>query len=212
MPKKIVVVGGGGHATVLIDLLQSLRAYRVIGYIDTKNNGKIFGVPYLGDDSALLGLLKKHKKLAGALGIGKVTAHDKRVAILKVMSEAGLELPPIISPKAHVSRHAELAEGVVVMAGAVVQAKARIGLGSIVNTGASVDHDCVLGVDVHVCPGAALSAASAVGDHSLIGAGSCIVQGVKVGSRCLVGAGAAVTKDCLAPGIYLGVPARKVKE
>jgi len=209
---KIVVVGGGGHAAVLIDLLKGLRGFTVIGYTDNADRGKIFGVPYVGSDSALAALKKKHRKLAGALGIGKVAAHDKRIGIFANMRDAGLTLPAIVSPRAYVSKHAELAEGVVVMAGAVVQPRAKIGFGSIINTGAMVDHDCIIGIDVHVAPGAALSGAACVGDHCLIGVGSALVHAVKVGARCVVGAGAAVAEDCLEQGKYLGVPARKVAE
>lgn len=209
---KIILVGGGGHAAVVIDVLKSLRGYSLIGYTDAEDRGKIFGVPYLGSDSALSSLKRKHKKLAGVLGIGKVTAHDRRIKNFSSMREAGLLLPAIVSPHAYVSSRAELAEGVVVMAGAIVQPRAKIGFGSIVNTGAVVDHDCMIGEDVHIAPGAVLSGAASVGSHSMIGAGAALVHAVKVGPRCLVGAGAAVTEDCLPEGKYLGVPARRVAE
>lgn len=209
---KIVVVGGGGHSAVLIDLLKGLRRYSVIGYTDNEDRGKLLGVPYLGSDSALPALKKRHKKLAGVLGIGKVAVHDRRMKIFSGMQTAGLSLPAIVSPHAYVSKHAELAEGVVVMAGAVVQPRVRVGFGSIINTGAMVDHDCQIGIDVHIAPGAALSGAACVGDHSMIGVGSSLVHAVRVGTRCMVGAGAAVVEHCLDEGKYLGVPAKKVAE
>jgi acetyltransferase-like isoleucine patch superfamily enzyme len=34
---------------------------------------------------------------------------------------------------------------------------------------------------------------------------------VKVGDGCVIGAGAIVTKDCDPYGVYVGVPAKKIK-
>lgn len=51
-----------------------------------------------------------------------------------------------------------------------------------------------------------------VGDGSWIGAGAIILPGVTIGSGCVIGAGAVVTKDCEPNGLYVGVPARRIKD
>ncbi|MGZ3653832.1 MAG: acetyltransferase, partial [Bdellovibrionota bacterium] len=84
------------------------------------------------------------------------------------------------------------------------------GRAAILNTNSSLDHDCTLGEDVHIAPAAALSGNASVGDGCMVGIGSCVKQGVRIFSGCTIGAGAAVVRDCLEPGVYVGVPAKKV--
>ena len=50
-----------------------------------------------------------------------------------------------------------------------------------------------------------------VGDRCWVGAGAFVGPGVTVVDDCIIGAGAVVTKSCLVPGIYVGVPARLVR-
>lgn len=45
-------------------------------------------------------------------------------------------------------------------------------------------------------------------DRVYIGAGAIIMPGLKIVSDVIIGAGAVVTKSCLNPGTYIGIPAR----
>jgi maltose O-acetyltransferase len=47
---------------------------------------------------------------------------------------------------------------------------------------------------------------------SWIGTGATILAGVTVGEGCVIGAGSLVTRSCDANGLYVGVPARRVKD
>lgn len=48
--------------------------------------------------------------------------------------------------------------------------------------------------------------------HSFLGTNSIIMPGVTVGEGCVIGAGALVTKDTEPWSIYIGTPAKKIKE
>ena len=45
-----------------------------------------------------------------------------------------------------------------------------------------------------------------------IGANATILPGVTIGKGCIVGAGSLVSKDCEPNGLYVGVPARRIKD
>jgi acetyltransferase-like isoleucine patch superfamily enzyme len=47
-----------------------------------------------------------------------------------------------------------------------------------------------------------------IGDRVWLGARAIVVPGVRIGDEVAVAAGAVVTRDCLAAGLYAGVPAR----
>ncbi len=51
-----------------------------------------------------------------------------------------------------------------------------------------------------------------VGEGTWIGAKAVVLPGVSIGSGCVIGAGALVTRDCEANGLYVGVPAVRVRQ
>lgn len=208
--KPIVVVGGGGHGKVLAHMLTRMPAFNLLGYVDLKDHGPLLGFPYLGNDDALPSLVEKHKGLCAVIGVGKVKAEGARGEIFDKLKALGLQLPAIVAPTAMVARSAMLGEAATVMDGAVIQPDCVVGKLGIVNTRAALDHDCILGEDVHVCPGATLSGGVRVNDGTLIGVGASVVQYLRIGKNITIGAGAAVTTDCLEPGTYVGVPARRL--
>lgn len=48
-------------------------------------------------------------------------------------------------------------------------------------------------------------------DGCWIGANVTILPGVTIAKGCVIGAGALVSKDCEANGLYVGVPAKRIK-
>jgi sugar O-acyltransferase (sialic acid O-acetyltransferase NeuD family) len=209
--QTIVVIGGGGHAKVLISVLRKL-AWHVAGYTDAEDRGTLLGAPHLGDDAVLPGVLATYPDCAAILGVGKVDASLRRSVLQQKMESLGFHLPVIISPNAVVNLEAELGPGSVVFDGAVVNTGTITGPGCIINTNATLEHDCRLGADVHIAPGATVSGGVTVGDHSCIGAGAVVIQGLTITDRCLIGAGSVVTGNIQIPGTYVGVPARRIRE
>ena len=52
--KKIVLVGGGGHCKVIIDIIRSIAEYEITGITGKHNIGQgILGIPVIGDDEIL---------------------------------------------------------------------------------------------------------------------------------------------------------------
>lgn len=51
-----------------------------------------------------------------------------------------------------------------------------------------------------------------VGDGSWIGARAMIMPGVKIGKGVVIGAGSVITKHCEDNGLYVGNPAKKVRQ
>lgn len=51
-----------------------------------------------------------------------------------------------------------------------------------------------------------------IGDGTWIGAGVIVLPGVTIGEGCVIGAGSVVTKDCAPNGLYVGSPAKLVRQ
>jgi sugar O-acyltransferase (sialic acid O-acetyltransferase NeuD family) len=207
---NIYVVGGGGHAKVVIGTLKKLKKYRIPGYTDHRNRNDILGVPYLGTDEILIGKLNNSKKVHIAIGVGKLTSDSTRSDIINRLEKYKFIFPVIISPDAVVNEDTDIKQGSVVFDGAIINPGTVIGNWGIINTNATIEHDCNIGTRVHVAPGAILCGGVCVGDNTLIGAGSVVKQYVSITSRCIIGAGSVVVKDIAEPGTYFGSPARRM--
>ncbi|MBI2552452.1 acetyltransferase [Candidatus Uhrbacteria bacterium] len=208
--QKIVVIGGGGHAKVVTSILKKLNTFEILGYTDRENQGPLLYLPYIGTDDVLHDIKARHGECAAVLGLGYLGKDDLRERLVEKLRGLGFTMPAIVSPTAVVNEDVQIGEGTVVMDGVVINSGTRIGRYAIINTRASIDHDCVIGDFTHIAPGVTFSGGVKVGSHSLIGVGATVVQYKTIGDHCTVGAGAAVTKDCLEPGTYVGIPARKI--
>jgi UDP-perosamine 4-acetyltransferase len=206
---EIVVLGGGGHAAVVLSVLRKLD-WRILGYTDSRDRGPILGVPYLGADGQLAAVIGTHPRCSAVIGVGKIDASPLRGDLQARLGALGFAAPVLVSPDAVVNEAVTLGSGTVVFDGTVVNTGTRCGGLCILNTNCAVEHDCRLGDNVHIAPGATVCGGVTIGDDCMIGAGATVVQEVTVGAGCLVGAGATVVGDLVASGTYAGTPARRV--
>lgn len=206
---KIVLLGGGGHAKVLIDLIRVLNQYEIIGILDEqlKLGTEISGFQVIGADDVLIDLHKKGIKNA-CIAVGSVKDNSKRKTLYEKVKYAGFSIPALVHPSAIISDKSQIQEGVQVMAGAVIQTNCMIGENTIINTGAIVEHDCIIGRHVHICSGAVISGGCEIQDGVFIGAGATLIQGIKVGKNSIIAAGAVVINDVHANAKVMGVPAK----
>ncbi len=202
---RVVVVGAGGHASVVIEVLRAGTAFTVVGVVDPNPlHPDLLGVPVLGGDDRLPALLL-HGIRAVVVALGD---NRRRQAIAMRLLAQGFVLPPVVHPAAFVSPTASIAAGVVVMARAVIGTQARIAPFAIINTGAIVEHDNEIGGAAHIAPGVSLAGSVRVGERSLIGVGSAVRPGTRIGADAIVGAGSAVVSDVGDGAVVAGVPAR----
>ena len=140
----MVVMGGGGHAKVLIGVLKKV-GWHVFGYTDRSDEGRILGTPWLGTDEVLADVIARHPDCSALVGIGKVDARPLRAAAQGALKRLGFALPVVVSPTAVVNEEVLLGAGTMVFDGAVVNSGAVTGEGCILNTGCIVEHDCRAG-------------------------------------------------------------------
>lgn len=199
--ERVVVLGAGGHAKVVISTLRA-AGYEIEAVFDddpTKHGSQIMGIPIKGALSEAAGRDYKY---------GVVAVGDN--AVRKAISERiiGFSWLTVVHPHAYVEASVCLGEGTVVFAGAVLQTDTVVGRHAIINTGATIDHDCVLGDFVHTAPGAHLSGDVTVDEGALVGIGSATIPGVHVGAWSVIGAGSVIVSDVDVQSTVVGVPGR----
>ncbi|MEW6172104.1 MAG: NeuD/PglB/VioB family sugar acetyltransferase [Bacillota bacterium] len=209
---QIVIIGAGGHAKVVADIILKIGRYQIAGHTAPGNPPPAARLKfrYLGNDNVLPSLWKQGVKLA-ALGVGGVGDNRPRRRIYEHIHSLGFSTPPLVHPAAIVADGVLPVEGLVIAPGAVVNPRVEFGVNTIINSAAVVEHDCVLGEHVHVAPGAVLCGGVRVGSLAHVGAGAVVIQGVALGEGAVVGAGAVVLHDVEPWTVVAGNPARFIK-
>jgi sugar O-acyltransferase (sialic acid O-acetyltransferase NeuD family) len=198
-----VVLGAGGHARSVVDVLER-AGHRVVA-VAGDAGGRAWHVEALETDLDAL-----DRAAADALDVAvAIGSNPARTRLLGQVAERGLAAPAVVAATATVAPHARLGAGTVVLEHAHVGPAASLGTAVVVNTAAVVEHDCTVGDGVHVAPGAVLLGAASVGAGSLVGSGARVLPGVRVGAGVTVGAGAVVTEDVPDGSTVVGVPARR---
>jgi UDP-perosamine 4-acetyltransferase len=196
MTKPVVILGGGGHARVVIDALRC-AGHEIAGVIDPKPEVAQTlpkGVAWLGGD---LSSRARASEVVVAIGVGSLepSVHNPRFKLFTEAKTFGFEILSFRHPSAIVAADVELGEGSQLMAGAILQSGVRIGVNCIINTGASLDHDCRIGDHVHIAPGVVLSGTVKVGTGSHLGTGAIVIQNIRIGEWAMIAAGAVITSD-----------------
>lgn len=208
---KTVLIGGGGHARVLLDALRSAGQSMPELILDARpelKNTEVMGVPVGGTDELL-------ESLAGKgfthflIGIGGRGNGGVRPKLYERAQTCGLKPRGVVHATAIISAEAEIADDAQILAGSIVNASAKIDRGVIVNTAAVVEHDCEVGAFTHIAPRVCLGGGVHVGAHVHLGIGAVVREGIRIGEGSLIGAGAVVISDVPAGAVVMGVPAKE---
>ena len=203
MNKKVIIIGAGGHAKVVADIIK-LSGDLLVGFLDD-NDSKI---NFTYENSPVLGKCSDYKKFKNdhffIIGIGNNY-------IRKSISQSAVcNWYTAIHPSAQISPSAEIEEGTCVMANAVINSNAKIGRHSIINTASVIEHDCIISNYVHISPRSVVCGTTSIGDLVWLGAGSTVINSLTIHNNSIIGAGATVVKDINSPGTYVGTPAKRI--
>ena len=205
MSKDVIIIGAGGHAKVIADIIYK-SGDNLIGFLDDNlaNKGKEI---YLG--KKVIGTTKDieiYNKNYFIIGIGNNSIRKK------INNENNLKLYSAIHPSAIIAEDVKIGTGSVIMAGVVINPGTVIGKNCIINTCSSLDHDNLLEDYVHISPGAHLAGTVTIKEGTWICTGAIVKNNITIGKNNIIGAGGVVIKDIIEEnGTYIGVPARRIK-
>lgn len=207
MNNPIIIIGNGGHASVLTEILLA-QGEKILGFTAPVLEKNCFNLPYLGMDEIIQNYPTTEVELV--LGLGMIQPSPWREKIFNHFRGMGYQFKSIIHRSAIIAPSVKLGQGVQIMAGAIVQTNTTIADNTIINTGTLIDHDCQIGPQIHIAPGTRISGNVHIQEGTHIGTGATIIQGVHIGANCLIGAGAVVVKNIKNNVKALGVPAKEV--
>ncbi len=199
----LIIIGGGGHAKVIIDIAKQ-NGYNVLGFLDDDIKVcELLGYKRLGSISDCVNYSSEVSFFI-AIGNNKIRK--------EIFSKYSLNYATLIHPSAIIGPSVSIGEGTVVMAGVVINASAKIGKHSIVNTACVVEHDVVIGDFTMLAPHSTVCGFTKIGSDCWIGAGVTVNNVIKICDGVTIGSGGVVIKDIEKAGTYAGVPARRMSK
>lgn len=204
MKSDVILMGAGGHAKVVIELLHDMGECVAFCVGEADSADTCLGVAVIKGDNHLERLRDDgYHRCFVAVG-----ANTTRQKLATLATGIGYRLVTAVSPNAVISPTARIGQGVAIMAGAIVNADALVGDLVILNTNSSIDHDCRIASATHIGPSCALAGGVRIGERAFLGIGCSVMPCVAIGSDVTVGAGAVVISDIPAGATAVGVPAR----
>ncbi|MFD2044936.1 acetyltransferase [Ornithinibacillus salinisoli] len=194
--KDILLLGGGGHCSSVIDTLASQENYKIIGIIDTidKVGSTVNNYEIIGVDDDLPYYFQQGIEYA-FLSVGSIGDMALRQKLYQLAVKIGYKFPIIIDHTAIISENVNISNGTFIGKAAIINTNVIISSNSIINTGAIIEHDCSVGEFCHIAPGTTLSGSVHVGDFTHIGTNTTVIQNINIGRETIIGAGSVVVQD-----------------
>ena len=193
MSLPFIILGSGGHAKVLMQMVN--KKDNLLGYVSPEPNDffNLKGINYLGKDEEILCHNPNEVELLN--GLGSLPEYNLRWELENFLPERDYVFKTVIHPQTIIADDLMTDEGVQIMAGCIIQPGVKIKRGTIINTGAKIDHDCSIGRSCHIAPGVTLSGGVKIGDYVHVGTGANVIQAISISDKAVISAGTTVKKD-----------------
>ena len=215
MTTPVIVIGVGGYASNLVDLMRDENQaagrdlWRPVGFLDdepSRRGSDYYKLPILGPlDSAI-----RFSDCCFINAIGSAKSAPLKPAL---MEKTGIPLDHFVTlkhPTAYVSPSAVVAVGTAIAQHCVVMSEAVVGLHVKMLPLATISYGADIGDYSTVAGGAVVAAEVRIGKCGYIGANSAIRERIRIGDNVIVGMGAMVTRDIASGATVVGSPARVI--
>lgn len=208
MTNNVVIIGAGGHAKVIADIVEK-SGDNVLGFLDDniEEGTYIIGkYKVIGNLNNVSSISMTYKNVKFIIAIGNNKTREE------ISNKTNIKFYTAIHPSVQIGLDVKIGEGTVIMANAVINSNTTIGKHCIINTGAIIEHDNVVNDYVHISPNAALGGTVYVGKGTHIGIGTTVKNNINICDNCIIGAGATVVKNIEEEGTYIGIPANRIEK
>lgn len=193
--ERILIIGGGNGAEVIIAMLSSDPNKVVVGVTDSnkeKHGKEILGVKILGDDD-LIPQLKEDEKF-DSLIISITEFMTIRRKIYEKFSKQ-YQFTNVVHPSTIIDPGVKIGTGNVICANAHIGTSTLIGNNNFIGAMANVDHHNVLGSNCLIAPYSSTCGSVSIGDNTIIGTGVNIKNHINIGNDVLITSGSVIIRN-----------------
>lgn len=190
---KVLVIGSGGHAKSCIEVIESVKKFKIVGLIDKEVNKRVGKYKVLFTDKDIHKIKKSSINLV--LGIGSLKNLKKRNIIFQRFKKFGFQFPRVISNNSFVSKNAFIGEGTIVFNHALINTGSVIGKNCIINNKSLIEHDSFIGDHVHISTSVTINGNCKIGQNSFIGSRAVLKNDITIKKNSFVKMGTIIKKN-----------------
>lgn len=204
MTRPLYLIGGGGHAKAVIEIVEKLTTHQIVGIVELDNylDSQFLGYEIFTECTEFSCLPNDNADFL--ITVGQVKDPTPRVRLFNKLKCSNKSIATIFSTLGHVSRRANVGEGSIIMNFSMLGPDVRVGKNCIVNNFAQIEHDSTIGDHCHLSTNTVVNGGCSLGDKVFLGSGSVILNGITIGSQSIIAAGEVVRvnvpENCLLIG------------
>ena len=193
------IIGKGGLHDIVLDILKD---YKYQGFYDDT----------ISDSNNYLGKISNIKGKNSLLAIASVKNMYLSEKLLNKLKDEELLNINAISTKSNISNNVKTGKGNIILPFAQLGVNTTIGDGNIIFSNSIIEHDCKIGNNVNIAVGVNIAGSVTIEDNVFIGVGVNIIDGITIKANSIIGAGSTVLNDTEENSVYVGTPAKRLKE
>ncbi len=191
MSRKIAIVGGGGLAKEIIEVIE-MNGDEVYGIFAKSSS---LSYKHFGYLDALLEHRDNFDGVILAIGAVNQEGISNRREIIEFLKKHSFNLISVISPLSTISSSANMGNGVYIGHSVIVSCDALIGDNVLINHNALIGHDVKIAENVSIAPQVFLGGGVDIKKDVMIGVGATLRQGITIGSNSIIGMRSIVIKN-----------------
>jgi len=211
---KTLIIGATGSSAEVALMLTSRNLnvfqHEVEGFVDDDprlGGSTVLGIKVLGSSK----VIANYESFGFTSGIGSEKNFQLRLKILRPYKEI---LVPIkcISTTSSISFKSIIDEGVIVSQNCFVGSYSHLEEFVYMMPNSIIGHHSKISAGTIVCSGVTIAGGVQIGSACYIGVGVTIKNDIQISDGILIGSGSNVISDLTEKGVYVGNPARKIKD
>lgn len=210
--EKLVIIGDGETAELAYDYFTSDPQYEIVAFSAEKahmRNRELFNLPVIPLEE-----IEKHYKPdshKAFVAISYTQLNRLRRRLFDSIRQKGYSLCSYISPRAFIGKNTQIGENCFIFENVSIQRNSKIGDNVIIWSGSLVGHRSIVRDNCFIASHVAISGFCEIGENCFLGVNSCVGSGVRIAKECVIGAGAVVVAPTSEGLVYVGNPAKPLK-
>lgn len=209
---KLAIVGSGDLGQLIAHHAEQSGEFLISGFFDDyKSPGEIVGKhAVLGGTADILSLYGSGNFDEIIIGIGYRHFELRKKLFLELKEK--IHFANVIHQSAIIDPSCKLGVGIVVLPGCVLDMNVELADNVLLNTGCIIAHDSKVMAHSFLSPAVVMAGFSRIGESCNIGINTTIIDNVRIADHIQTGGATVVIKNLEEAGLYVGSPARKVRD
>lgn len=191
--ERILIIGGGNVAVLVMDILKRVPNQQAVGIVDDNPaliNTSVMGCPVLGSLEKVKQLWHEEAFDTAALAIGVLPA---RADFFDKFTREGIPFTNIIDPTAIIGIGCEMGTGNMIMGFCRLGPEATIGDNNFLSAYVNIEHHNTMGSHCTFGPNVFMSGGVNIGSHVRFGTGISIEPRITIGDHVVIASGTVLT-------------------